>query len=190
MARTSKKRRSCDFLLPQEFSWPRARPERKNSDPLSRHPRGPHFESRVTPRIRADRALQVSTRRPRLPLMLVEERKKCYEVRRGKSSDPIPPARRPPSPRAFTSSPAWTCRPRRPADPSTPFVRAGPGRVFRLLRRQRRATHEARPSKGVRESLPPSWVKHFDKKREEDEKLRRLLETRDAATPAASSKAA
>jgi hypothetical protein len=32
---------------------------------------------------------------------------------------------------------------------------------------------------------PPSWVKHFDKKREEDEKLRKLLEARsDADTKA------
>ena len=52
-------------------------------------------------------------------------------------------------------------------------------------RRTRRALRKA-----YEKACPPSWVKHFDKKREEDEKLRRLLETRDAATPAASSKAA
>ena len=38
-------------------------------------------------------------------------------------------------------------------------------------------------------ACPPSWVKHFDKKREEENKLKRLLETR-ADTAAASSRAA
>lgn len=38
-------------------------------------------------------------------------------------------------------------------------------------------------------ACPSSWVKHFDKKREEDVKLKRLLETR-AEHAAAASKAA
>lgn len=40
-------------------------------------------------------------------------------------------------------------------------------------RRQRRALRKL-----YEKHCPSSWVKHFDKKREEDEKLRKLLESR------------
>lgn len=116
--------------------------------------------------------------------MLVEERKKCYEVRRGKSSDPIP------SGAPFARSARIRLLPR--VDPPPPPTRRTPSHAqardayFACLdanaaRRARRALRKA-----YEKACPPSWVKHFDKKREEDEKLRRLLETRDAASPAPS----
>ena len=56
------------------------------------------------------------------------------------------------------------------------------GAARRTLRNLRREYEKA---------CPASWVKHFDKKREEENKLKRLLETRaDAANAAAASKAA
>lgn len=82
--------------------------------------------------------------------------------------------------------------PRGPAAPADPPTRRTPSHAqardayFACLdanaaRRARRALRKA-----YEKACPPSWVKHFDKKREEDEKLRRLLETRDAASPAPS----
>ena len=44
--------------------------------------------------------------------------------------------------------------------------------------------------KEYEKACPSSWVKHFDKKREEDNKLKRLLETRADAAAAAAAAAA